>query len=146
MMISIWTIVRFLHVLSAIAWVGGQLTLSLIVRRAAMEELDEPESRTALFAAAGRRFARVSTLGLMPVLVATGIALAWHRGVDFGGLTRPGYAGVLGVKILLAFVSLGLAVLHGVTAARQPGTGRAIGLAGVAVSVTVVLLATALVP
>lgn len=145
-MISSWTIVRFLHVLSAIAWVGGQLTLSLIVRRAAIEELDDPGSRTALFAAAGRRFARVSTLGLMPVLVATGIALAWHRGVDFGGLARPGYGGVLATKVLLAFVSLGLAVLHGVTATRQPGTSRAIGLAGLTVSVTVVLLATALVP
>lgn len=145
-MISLWTVVRFLHVLSAIVWVGGQLTLSLVVRRAAIEELDDPESRTALFAAAGRQFARLSTLGLMPVLVATGIALAWHRGVDFGGLLRPGYGAVLGTKILLAFLSLGLAVLHGVTAARRPGTGRVIGIAGVAVSVTVVLLATALVP
>jgi hypothetical protein len=29
--VSIWTLVRFVHVLSAMAWVGGQLLLSLLV-------------------------------------------------------------------------------------------------------------------
>ena len=30
-MVSIWTLVRFVHVLSAMVWVGGQLLLSLLV-------------------------------------------------------------------------------------------------------------------
>ena len=145
MNISVWAIVRFLHVISAVLWVGGQLTLSLIVRPAAVTALDA-ERRSELFTLAGTRFARLSTLVLMPMLLGSGLALAWHRGVDFGMLTLPGYGLMLGVKITLAFVSLALAVLHGIVVSRQGGVARAIGIAGLAVSVTVVLLATSLVP
>lgn len=109
MNLSAWATVRFLHVLSAVLWVGGQLTLSLIVRPAAVRALDA-EQRSDLFTLAGTRFARLSTLLLIPVLLGSGLALAWHRGVDFGMLTLPGYGLTLGIKITLALVSLALAI------------------------------------
>jgi uncharacterized membrane protein len=45
--VSIWTIIRFLHVIAAILWVGGQLTLSLIIRPVADREVDS-ETKTGL--------------------------------------------------------------------------------------------------
>lgn len=143
---SVWWILRFLHVGAAILWVGGQLALTLVVRPAAAITLDD-EARTELFVEAGRRFGRLATLALMPVLLATGLALAWHRGVQLASLGRPGYGTILGTKIVLAFVSFGLAAVHGVAAGRSsPGVARVVGIAGALVSLVVVLLATALVP
>lgn len=145
-MIDGWSLVRFLHVTAAILWVGGQLTLSLVVRPAAADTLDG-DRRREFFTAAGRRFGRVSTVILMPVLLATGLALASHRGVTFGALALPGYGVTLGIKIVLAFVSFGLAAAHGIIATRGHTAGsRFLGIAGALVSVAVVLLATSLVP
>lgn len=145
-MIDGWAIVRFLHVLAAIVWVGGQLLLSAVVVPATRRSLT-PEVRGPLFQDVGRRFATLSNWGLLPVLLVTGLALAWHRGVTLGGLTRPGYGGILGAKIVLFGVAVLLAVVHGMVASAGRSTAsRALGISGLAVSVVIVLLATALVP
>lgn len=145
-MFSGWTLVRFAHVITAVLWVGGQLTLSLVVRRAAGETLGE-ETRSELFTTMGRVFGRMANFVLMPVLLATGLALIYHRGVDIGALSVGSYGQILTAKIVLAFVSFGLAAVHGVTAARaSPRTSRTLGIVGGVVSATVVLLATSLVP
>jgi uncharacterized membrane protein len=145
-MFSIWTLVRFVHVLAAVLWVGGQLTLSLIVRRAAASILQD-QSRSALFQTIGQVFGRVSTFVLIPVLLGTGLALIYRRGVELGALTVGSYGQILTTKIVLAFLSFGLAAAHGMVAARAPGRrARLVGIAGGVVSVAVVLLATALVP
>ncbi len=145
-MFTIWTLVRFAHVLAAVLWVGGQLSLSLIVRRAASETLRD-ESRAALFGKIGQVFGRMSTFVLMPVLLGTGLALIYRRGVELGSLSVGSYGQILTVKIVLAFVSFGLAAVHGLVATRSPGRrARLVGIAGGGVSVIVVLLATALVP
>lgn len=141
---SIWTVIRFLHVSSAIIWVGGQLTLSLVVRPAAAAV--GLEERSELFTEAGRRFGRIALIGLMPLLLSTGLALAFHRGVTFGALARPGYGSTLGAKVAFALVSFGLAAAHGVAATRTGGAARAVGLAAAVVSLIVVALATSLVP
>lgn len=140
-----WSVVRFAHVLAAILWVGGQLTLSLVVRRAAVETLED-ETRSSLFTNMGRVFGRMANFVLMPVLLATGLALIYHRGVDIGALSVGSYGQILSAKIVLAFVSFGLAAAHGATAGRtSPRTSRIVGIAGGVVSATVVLLATSLV-
>lgn len=144
-MISPWTAIRFLHVVSAILWVGGQLTLALIVRPVSGDELDS-ETRTRLITAMGRRYGRIASVGLIPVLLATGLALVYRHGVEFGGLNLSTYATTLTVKIVLALASFGLALAHGIIAMRSSGTSvRTVAIAGTTVSVLVVLAAVMLV-
>jgi uncharacterized membrane protein len=145
MRFDFWALVRFLHVGGAILWVGGQLTLSLIVRPVAITHMDEGPRRAAL-TAMGARFGRIAAWGLFPVLLATGLALSYHRGVEYGAFRIPGYGPILGVKVALAMVSFALAGVHGFAAARSSsGAARAVGIAGALVSILVVLLATVLV-
>jgi hypothetical protein len=83
---------------------------------------------------------------LIPILLATGFALAYHHGVDLGGLRLSTYAMTLTLKIVLAFISFGLAMAHGMVAMRSSSTAvRIVGVASTAVSVLVVLLAVMLV-
>lgn len=143
---TVWSLVRFAHVLAAVVWVGGQLTLSLIVRRASSETLQD-QSRAALFTKIGQVFGRMATFVLMPVLLGTGVALIYRRGVDLGALSVGSYGQILTAKILLAFLSFGLAAVHGVVATRGSSrASRLVGIGGGVVSVIVVLLATALIP
>lgn len=71
-----WTLIRFVHVLSAIAWVGVQLTLFLLFpvlrRRLGAEEFRE------VARAAGMRLGVVAGVTL-PALLASGLALASHE-------------------------------------------------------------------
>ena len=71
-----WTLIRFVHVLSAIAWVGVQLTLFLLFpvlrRRLGAEEFRE------VARAAGLRLGIVAAVTL-PALLASGLALASHE-------------------------------------------------------------------
>lgn len=145
-MVSWWTVVRFAHVISAVLWVGGQLTLSIVVRRAAGETLDD-RPRTELFERMGRVFGRIATFALMPILLGSGLALIYHRGVALEAFTVGSYGQILTAKVLLAFVSFALAAVHGVVATRGSSrASRLVGIGGGVVSVVVVLLATALVP
>jgi len=89
-MFSIWTLVRFAHVLAAVLWVGGQLSLSLVVRPAAASTLDD-STRSAFFIRVGRIFGRLSSFVLFPVLLGTGLGLIYqpwsgHRSLGSGQL------------------------------------------------------------
>ncbi len=139
-----WTLVRFLHITSAILWVGGQLVISLFLRPVAVRALD-PTTRRDLIAAVGARFGRVAGMGLFPLLLATGLALSYQRGVLQGAFGVAGYGPTLAVKVVLAVASFALAVGHGVAASRSSHTlARVVGISGAAVSLVVVLLATSL--
>lgn len=118
----------------------------MILRPAASETLGE-EPRRQLFLAAGRRFARISTVALAPILLATGLALTYHRGVRMKSFLISSYAMTLGWKIGLAMVSFALAAAHGWAATRAgASTVRVVGITGVLVSIGVVITAAALVP
>ncbi|MBI2709708.1 MAG: CopD family protein [Actinobacteria bacterium] len=82
----------------------------------------------------------------MPALVATGIALAWHRGVTFGSFDDPGYGRLLGIKLVLVVVSIALAAAHGTIAMARPQLARPLAIAGLVSSLAIVVFATALVP
>lgn len=92
------------------------------------------------------RFAITANSVLLPVLLVTGIALAWHRGVTFGSFADPGYGRLLGIKLVLVVGSIALAAVHGIVAGRNPTRARPLALAGLAASVGIVVFATALVP
>ncbi len=104
-----WTAIRFVHVLSAIGWVGVQLTLFAlfpVLRR----QLEADQFRV-VARAAGMRLGIVAALAL-PLLLVTGIALAAHEVPD----SERGWVVaklVIWVLVLAAFAG------HAVTAVRN---------------------------
>ncbi|MFG6200739.1 hypothetical protein [Nonomuraea sp. JJY05] len=139
-----WSVVRFLHVLGAALWVGGQLAVSLVVLPLARRLLDE-RRRAELLTAVGRRFGLVTVAGFLPVQLATGVAIAWHKGLTWASLAEPGYGRVLGAKLALFCAVMIAAGAHGWAAgAGRPRLARTLAVSGLVGSFGVVLLATAL--
>ena len=145
MRVSGWSLVRFLHVLAAMGWVGGQLLLSFVVLPV-LRGAAEPAIRGPLIRQTAKRFALVANAVLLPTLLATGILLAWHRGVTIAILDDSGYGRLLGTKLVLVLVSVILAAVHGILAPKRPRGARPLAVAGVVSSVAIVVFATALVP
>jgi putative copper export protein len=140
----IWTLIRFVHVLGAALWVGGQLALSLVVlpiARRRLSEADQPRVLTPI----GRRFGLLTLVVMLPLQVATGVGLAVHHGVTWASLAEPGYGRVLAAKLGLVIIAMGAAGLHGVLTARgRPAAARTAAITGLTCSVGIILLATAL--
>jgi putative copper export protein len=145
MTVSGWSLVRFVHVLSAMCWVGGQLTLTLLVLPVLRADI-EPGIGRSIVRKTATRFGLVANVVLLPLLIGTGLALAAHRHVGWSTLSEDGYGRLLSIKLALVVVSIALAGLHGVLAARRGGGARPFALAGLASSVAIVVFATALVP
>lgn len=145
MSITTWSIVRFLHIVAATMWVGGQLMLSGVVIPAARAQLD-PAQRGPLIHTVARRYALVTNVVVLPLALATGLALTYHHGVDRGFFTVDSYTRLYTIKLSLVLVSVVIAILHGILATRQPKTARPMAIAGLAASLGIVLFATALVP
>jgi uncharacterized membrane protein len=139
-----WSLVRFLHVVGAVVWLGGQLTISALVMPAARGRLAD-DARARLMRVLGMRFGIATVTVLIPVQIATGVALAWHKGVTWESLAEPGYGRVLAGK-LTAFVLVMLAAgLHGwAISAGRPTLARSLAVSSLVGSFVVVLLATAL--
>jgi uncharacterized membrane protein len=138
--------VRFVHVLSAMVWVGGQLLLSLLVLPVLRRRLDAA-SRASLTREVGIRFGIFTVAVFLPLQIVTGIALAAHRGLTVSDLAEPGYGRTLGEKVTLFAVVLLISGLHGVAVRRgQDRLARGLGIATLLGSVGIALLATALVP
>ena len=89
-------VVRWLHLLSAAAWVGGSV-FYLLVLRPAMRKA--PGSHGALLAAAGVEFRGLVNTCIV-VLVATGVILAFDRLTE--GLLGIPYAATLTIKTALS--------------------------------------------
>jgi uncharacterized membrane protein len=87
--------VRWLHLVSAVAWVGGSLFCLLVLRPAIRRA---PDSGGLVSATAGEFRTLVNTS--IVVLVATGVVLAFDRLAD--GLTDAPYATTLAVKTVLS--------------------------------------------
>ena len=145
MTVSGWSLVRFFHVLAAIGWVGGQLLLSVVVLPALRRAAD-PTMRGPLIRQIATRFALVANVILLPTLLVSGLALAWHRGVTLASLDDPGYGRLLGTKLVLVLGSVVLAAVHGILATHRPRRARPVAVAGVVSSVAIGVFATALVP
>ncbi|MEW2359120.1 hypothetical protein [Spirillospora sp. NPDC029432] len=141
---SWWILVRFLHVLSAALWVGGQLAVSLVVLPMARRMLDA-DKRAEMLGGIGRRFGLITVAVFLPVQIATGVALAWHFNVTWASLAEPGYGRTLAVKLVLFAAVMVAAALHGWAHGRGRAVfARAMAMASLLGSVGIVLAATAL--
>lgn len=139
-----WAVVRFLHVVSAALWVGGQLTVSLVLLPLTRRMLDA-DRRAVLMREIGRRFGMLTGAFFLPVQITTGVAIAWHKGVTFASLAEPGYGRLLAAKLALFALVMAAAALHGWGSSRgRPGFARTMAVASLAGSIGVVLLATGL--
>lgn len=104
----------FLHVLSAIIWVGGMLFLALVIVPSTRDL--PPADRAALFSAVGRRFRTIGWVCIV-VLVTTGLVNSAYRGVTWANLFTADLWGTpfgttLALKLGVVLVMLGLSVYH----------------------------------
>ena len=143
-MLGLWSLVRFLHVLGAIFWVGGQLTVSALILPIVRRQLAGPD-RTSLLHTVGMRLGVLTVVAFIPLQLVTGFALAWHKGVTWASLAEPGYGRTLAAK-LVAFALVMLAAgMHGWANGNGRRTlARALAISSLIGSLVVVLLATAL--
>ena len=141
-----WSLVRFVHVVSAMVWVGGQLTISAMVLPVARRLL-RVEDRGPVLSGVGRRFGMFTVVVFLPLQVGTGLLLAWHKGVSFASLADPGYGRTLAAK-LVAFALVMLAAGgHGwALGTTRQSLARSLAIASLVGSLAIVLLATALPP
>jgi uncharacterized membrane protein len=105
----VWTAIRFVHVLSAISWVGVQLTLFAlfpVLRR----RLEDDQFRV-VARSAGMRLGIVAAVAL-PALLLSGIALASHQ---VSGSERAWVTAKLVIWALVLACFAG----HALTASRQ---------------------------
>lgn len=97
-----------LHILAAVAWIGGMIFLSLVLAPLVRDRKAVPEFM-ALFRSAALRFRRVVWMAIA-VLLITGPMLLAHRGIN---VTNPGsWSGVVTVKVMLVALLLFLTLLH----------------------------------
>lgn len=137
-----WTIVRFLHIAGAIIWVGGQLTVTLVVLPPAAKLLAVAD-RAQLLRAVGRRFAIVTAMVFLPLQISTGVLLALRRGITWAVLLQPGEGRVLLTKLVLFAAVMTAATVHGMLQARRrPAAARAASTAALVGSLGVVFLGT----
>lgn len=130
--------------MAATFWVGGQLMLVIVVlpllRRGA-----SPTLVRELATATGRRFAAITNLVLLPVLIVTGLALAALNGVRPNNLTTTPFGRVLLAKAALVVVVFSLAAIHGLVARRVGRRGiRLLAIATLLISIAIVGLGAAL--
>ncbi len=143
-MVSWWSLVRFIHVLSAAVWVGGQLTLSLLFLPLLRNKLPG-ELRATLSSSIGRRFAFYTMTVFLPVQVASGIGLAIEHHVTWASLAHPGYGRTLLTKLVVFAVVLVLSGVHGwLHSTGRTVQARALAVTSLVGSCVIILLATAL--
>lgn len=143
--LTIWTAVRTLHLLAGAIWVGGQIAIGAVIVPVLRTRADT-ETRSSLASAFGRRFAGISGAIVIPVLVASGIALLWHHGVQMHMLKSDEWQGLITAKSAFFALSLALVAAHGIaSAAGHRSASRLLATGGLMVSIVVVILAAALV-
>jgi len=98
--------VLWLHLLAAVAWIGGAIFLSAIVLPVLRQAMPSAE-RLALVSQIGRRFRVLGWIAIV-VLILTGL----HQTAWLLPGASPRYAAVLGVKLGLVAVLVLLSAIH----------------------------------
>jgi uncharacterized membrane protein len=99
-------ILRMIHLLAAVVWVGSMIFFSLVVMPALRQGLPPPQ-RQELIRVLGRRYRIVGWVSI-GVLLATGLLMAWRHGVVWSS----GFGQLLSFKLVLVGVMLALTALH----------------------------------
>jgi uncharacterized membrane protein len=123
----LWLILISLHLIAAVAWIGGMLFLSLVLAPLLRQAGDQSGLR-ALFTTAARRFRLIVRLAIV-MLLATGPFLLEARGLS---VTEPSsWPAVLWVKLTFVGLLLLFTLLHDLLLGprvlrigSQPGASR----------------------
>ena len=104
----------FLHILSAVIWIGGMLFLALVV--VPVTRPLPPGERAALVGAVGRRFRAVGW-ACIAVLLVTGVVNSAYRGITpenlfTAALWSSPFGTTLALKLGVVAVMLALSVYH----------------------------------
>jgi uncharacterized membrane protein len=143
-MLSWWSLVRFVHVLGAMLWVGGQLTISAVLLPVVRAQL-QPALRGWVLSGVGRRFGVLTIAVFLPLQVTSGVLLAWHKGVTVSSLADPGYGRTLGAKLVAFALVMVAAGGHGwAMGAGRTVLARSLAISSLLGSLVIVVLATAL--
>jgi len=113
---SVSLVLRWLHVLAAITWIGGMLFLALVLVPVT-RQLEDRALRARLVHAVGARFRTVGWLAL-GVLVATGLGNLW---LYPSLLTAPRFQWKLGLVVL----ALALSAVHDFVLGPRAGVAGA---------------------
>lgn len=105
----------FIHIISAIFWIGGMLFTAAVLVPASRHKLLAGK-KGEFFTLVGKKFSRISWV-LFPVLFITGITNLLGRGYSLGDLIDPafwnsGFGGNLAIKLLLFSGVLLLSGIH----------------------------------
>ncbi|WP_038040401.1 DUF4149 domain-containing protein [Thermorudis peleae] len=112
-MVWVWAGIRWIHLLAAMIWVGGQLFLVLVLQPVLRRELPAAQ-RIQLVATVGRRYGHISWAALA-LLVITGFLNGVHRHLHWAALPTADspYAHTLLVKLGFVVLVLIMTILHG---------------------------------
>lgn len=110
MLFSVWAVIRWVHIMAAITWIGGMLFI-LIVLLPILRRALPAEERIVLFAKVGERYGTLSWVSLA-VLVVSGFLNAEHRGLNWGRLLVTDYGRTLGLKLLFVAIVIVITLVH----------------------------------
>ncbi len=143
-MVTWWAAVRFVHVLSAALWVGGQLTLTMMMIPLMQRRLPAQLAAT-VRTSIGKTFGIYTLAAFLPIQVASGIGLAAHAGVTWASLAQPGYGRTLAAKLIVFVIVLLISGIHGyLQGTGRRAAARSLALGSLIGSCVIVLLAVAL--
>jgi uncharacterized membrane protein len=108
--ITIWAVIRWLHLLSAMAWIGGMIFI-LVVLLPILRATMPPVERALVVARVGRRYATVSWVALA-VLVVTGFFNTERRGLVWSRMLDSDYGRTLHWKLILVSFVIVLTLIH----------------------------------
>lgn len=117
MQITIWSVIRWVHIMSAITWIGGMLFIVLVLLPILIKALPK-EDRTILFAKIAERYGVVSWIALT-LLVITGVLNGEHRHIAWTHLADSSYGRTLGLKLIFVAIVIVITLVHALYYGRR---------------------------
>jgi putative copper export protein len=117
----------FLHIISAIFWVGGMLFLSLVIVPFLLA-LKDPKERSAVYRQIGPKYRTLAWISII-ILLITGPVNLYLLGINPAVIFTPdflatGYGKALLIKLILVFVLVVSSLLHDFWVGPKARTSR----------------------